>query len=365
MHRRHRRPSPRPVPLGGAALLALALACAPPPPDPSDPVRVPVRAEVVSPRPFRPTLVLFGRVEPAATIPVLAPEEGRVSYPPRFAGGLRTGEEVRAGELLVRIHNPDLDHDLAEAELFERSAEAELERARRGVDAGFLPEVELKRREVEAEIAAERLASTRARVERLEVGAPARGLLDVEEPVAPGAHVDARAPLAAVAAAGPPRIEALAAGGDLPSLRPGLEAECVLPGGERIVARGRLAEVARQVAPNGTVRLVVQVAERGGLPAAGEGVEVRVLLDERRQALVVPEESLVRASGVAALFVLESSGEVFRARRRVVETGRSGDGRVEILDGLRAGERIAVRGVEMLSDGVLAVAAQEEESAPP
>jgi len=107
------------------------------------------------------------------------------------------------------------------------------------------------------------------------------------------------------------------------------------------------------------VRLVVTVDEDLGLPPPGEGLELRVLLHERPAALTLPEEALLVDGGMAAVFVLEPIGSDYKARLRPVRPGSRAGGRFEVLDGVRDGERVAVRGTELLADGQLAVEAEE------
>ena len=343
----------------GPILLALVLAaCQPPEEDRPTRASVPVRSEVLEPRPFQASLRLLGRVEPAARLELRATHSGKIRYPARFASGLRTGETVEKGELLFEIDNDDVRLRLAEAELAARLAETELERARQGVEGGFLSAAELKQREIQAELAAERLKSARLQSRRLRHLAPRSGRLSVARVVPPGSEIPARDLLIAeLAGEGLPRIETWAAAADLERLRPGLEVRCLPPSGDRAIGRGRVGEVAGRVDRSGTVRLVVEITEDLGLPLPGEGVELEVLLEAKESALTLPREALIIDGGVTSVFVLEPSGSGYRARRRLVQSGSSRDGRVEILDGLKASERVAVRGAEFLADGLPAIEA--------
>ncbi len=135
----------------------LLLACWPRQHQAPEPAKVPVRSEVIETGPFRASLMLLGRIEPAARLQVRSPAAGLIAYPRRFAGGLRTGEPVERGELLFEIDNDEARLRRAEAELAVRLADSELARARQGVEGGFLPSAKLKQRELAAELAAERL----------------------------------------------------------------------------------------------------------------------------------------------------------------------------------------------------------------
>jgi multidrug efflux pump subunit AcrA (membrane-fusion protein) len=68
-----------------------------------------------------------------------------------------------------------------------------------------------------------------------------------------------------------------------------------------------------------------------------------------RQALLVPAAALVERGQLTGLYVVDGQGV---ARLRLVTVGARQAGRVEILSGLDAGERIVVEGADRVSDGV-------------
>lgn len=343
------------VPVG--LLLLLVTACQPRPEPPPPPAKVPVSTEVLEPGPFQPRLRLLGTVEPSQRIEIRSREAGKIRYARRFVDGLRTGQQVEAGELLFRLENDDLALRAAEAELQAEGAEAELKRARRGVEGGFLPDMELKNREIQMGLAEERLRTARAKLKRLEHHATTGGLLTVDAVVAPGTEVTAGQVVARLAAAGAPMVEAWASAGDLQHLRTELEVEVLDPAGRDVVGRGFLRELAGEVDAAGTVRAVVVIEEDLDMPRPGEGVEVEVLLPRRDQVLTVPEEALLIESGVSRGFALSPSGNDYKAEKRLVQTGLRSGQRVEVLYGFEAGERVAVRGAEFLADGLLATEA--------
>ena len=74
-------------------------------------------------------------------------------------------------------------------------------------------------------------------------------------------------------------------------------------------------------------------------------------LGQRKEVLSVPLEALTFWSGGRAVFVLEPAGRAYEARRVRVQLGDRNAERVEITDGLREGDRVAVAGVSQLTDG--------------
>lgn len=358
-------------------LLLLLGACEPPPAPPPPSAEVPVRTEVVEAETFRPALRLLGQVEPASRIALRPDVGGEIRYPERFAGGLRTGEQVRRGETLFFVADPSRRLALEEARLQAELAESELERARLGVQGGFLPESDLKRAEIDARLARERLEGAAADVERLEVRAPVSGVLRVDQRLAPGSRVGTATVVAWITAEGDLVVEAWVAASDLERLAAalsegagpggGVPAELLErgsgDGGATLVGRGRLAELAREVGAGGVARAVIDVTEDLGMPQVGDGVEVELLLPPREDAVTVPERALVVHGSVATVYVLDPLEHGYRARSRQVIPGARHGGRVEILDGLSPGETIAVEGAELLADGMTAVDAAGDSEA--
>lgn len=332
--------------------LAAFLACQPAAPPPAAPAPVAVTSETVSSGPFRPFLRLLGTVQPAGLIELRSPGAGRLDYPSRFASGLRTGAEVRRGELLFEVDDPDVRLLLVEHRLAARQAETELERSRRGVEEGFLPSSELDQRQIQAELARERLAAAERAAGRLRLEAPADGILRVDEVREPGAEVSAGVRLAELATRGAPKVEAWASAADLEWLRPGLPVDCLDSRSEKLLARGILSELAGEVDAAGVARLVATLETPDGALRPGIGVLLRVGLAERAEALTVAERALVTQGGVTSVFVLEPRGDGHVARPRLVRIGQRSGERVEVLDGVREGDRIALDGVEYLAEGV-------------
>jgi HlyD family secretion protein len=87
-------------------------------------------------------------------------------------------------------------------------------------------------------------------------------------------------------------------------------------------------------------RVTVVVGFAGGEVPLGDRfrVEVRVVLDERADALLVPEGALFRLGAEWHAFAVEGG----RARRRRVETGLRDGRRREVVQGLREGETVVV-----------------------
>jgi membrane fusion protein (multidrug efflux system) len=94
-----------------------------------------------------------------------------------------------------------------------------------------------------------------------------------------------------------------------------------------------------------TVR--AEVPNRDGALKPGMFLNVS-LREERGQVVTIPEEALVPEEGRQFVFVVSDE----RVRKREVSIGRRKPGKVEIVSGLTAGERVVVEGTQKVRDGV-------------
>ena len=76
-------------------------------------------------------------------------------------------------------------------------------------------------------------------------------------------------------------------------------------------------------------------------------VRVRVIVGERADALLVPEESIVPQGGEFYVYKVVDGA----ARRVPVKIGVRRDAKVEILQGLAAGDQVVTAGMRLSRDG--------------
>ena len=132
--------------------------------------------------------------------------------------------------------------------------------------------------------------------------------------------------------------------------------------GQRVVLRARDGQVAArgeidlilpvidETTRTGTARVIID--NPGGELRPGQFVTAEITTGEGMSVLHVPSDAIVEVEGRASLFVPAEGGFA----PRPVETGSSGDGLTEILQGLSAGDRF-------VSDGAFTLKAQLEKDA--
>lgn len=335
--------SSRPLALIAFCLFLASCGKAPPEaakkrPDPS------VKVEEITPRAFTRTLPLIGSVEPAQVATLSSPAEGPVAD-----CSVREGDVVKAGQVLLNIGR-DLSATAAVG-----AAREELERQQRDFDR-------ISALVKDNALAGEQLDIARSGLERARAGlaqavqvsadyavtAPWAGVVSRLH-VADGKYVSPRAAL--IDLFDPSslvlRFQAPEAFANKIAVDQKLTARFdALPKQEfdlRVIrAYPELDRRLRMRTYEASLPLEAQ-AFRPGFFA-----RIEVSLHSEPEALTVPVEAVVSTQELQGnLWVLENG----KAMAREVQLGFEQDGRVWIREGLQAGDKVLVEGIEGLHDG--------------
>ncbi len=122
-----------------------------------------------------------------------------------------------------------------------------------------------------------------------------------------------------------------------------------LPDNSQYPLRGLVDFADPQVDPEtGTFSVRAEMANPERILLPGQFTKVRLLLDVREHATVVPTKSVVIEKGGAYIFVIRPDSV---AERRMIELGPEIDNRVIVERGVIPGERIVVEGFHKLTHG--------------
>jgi RND family efflux transporter MFP subunit len=115
---------------------------------------------------------------------------------------------------------------------------------------------------------------------------------------------------------------------------------------EPLIAKiSRLSPAADPTAHTHLVKLDVSA------PNLRSGAFARVLFPTGQQSVLkVPQEAVLNRAGITGVFVLDDKG---MAEYRMVRTGSSDNGQIEILSGLSAGDRVVTRNALAVNNGDL------------
>lgn len=322
---------------------------------------------VVAERALRESVDVAGQVRPRAggDAVVSAPIAGRILSAERRPAG----SPVRAGEVLAEIvprsANPGdratLELEVREATAALELAAAESKRVERLSAEGAVPARRASEAQLAERQARSRLDSARSRLAQFDAVRTGRGAVAAEHrysvraPIA-GAIVESRATPGSAVEEGNElfRIVAVdsvlvvahvpeAAASRLAAVAGG---ELVVEGAAAPVPLGRLLTRGRVIDPRTrTVPLTFEWPRPDPRFAVGQSVQVRLLGDRGAPAPVVPESAVVDDGGRPVVFS-QLAGETFE--RRPVRLGRRESGFVEVVEGLRVGDRVVIRGAPLV-----------------
>lgn len=263
------------------------------------------------------------------------------------------GAAVAAGDPLIRIDDRILRSQVAEAEARASLAGETWERRRRLFEEdGVGSELAYLEARYQAEQAGASLAALRERLARTTVTAPIPGILERRE-VEVGAMVSPGAPVARIVEIDPVRVT-----GGVPERY----AADVKLGSEAVVSfdvlagetyGGRVDYVGATVNPrNRTFEAELRLPNPGLAIKPEMVANIEILTGTIPGAIVVPQESLVRAEEGFVAFVVGSNGSGAEvAELREVTLGPSQRDQVVVEDGLRRGDRLIVLGQNLVVGG--------------
>ena len=267
------------------------------------------------------------------------------------------GQQVRKGQVLLELDHRTLDSDLQQASAGLSEAEAGVALAHanlaRGellvkdkyISASQLDELRAARTQAQARRNTARAARDAAQLRRdfAELRAPADGVIS-KRLVQPGQVVAAGTELLRLIRDGRLEWRAELPEDDLARVQPG--ATVLLPSSAGTVS-GRIRAVSPGVdSQTRTGTIYADLPEPGPLQP-GSYVEGRIVTGAGN-ALMVPAASVVERDGHAYVYGVDGNKIVHRLR---VRTGVEVDGRIEILDGLKAGDAVVEQGAGFLGDG--------------
>ncbi|MFZ6045409.1 MdtA/MuxA family multidrug efflux RND transporter periplasmic adaptor subunit [Pseudomonas sp. CR3202] len=117
------------------------------------------------------------------------------------------------------------------------------------------------------------------------------------------------------------------------------------------LALGELQSLDNQIdASSGTVKLKAEFANADGALFPNQFVNVRLGLETLENAVLLPTEAIQRGTDGTFVYALDDQN---RVRRQAVVLGAADAGRVAVENGVRAGDRVVLDGIDRLRSGTL------------
>jgi membrane fusion protein (multidrug efflux system) len=284
-----------------------------------------------------------GTFEPNEMVEVKSEVAGRVA-----SISFEEGAKVAEGDVLFVLDDAKwrAERDAAEARF--KKARNNLERSRRLLEEKTISPQEFDDVEAEFKAANAELALTEKRLADATIRSPLNGYASWRR-VSPGKYVEVGETLVTVVENDPMKIDFAVPERYLPQLRLGQNVNVrVAASGNQIFA-GTVYFIDPIVDPSTrTVKIRAQIPNPDGELRAGQYANVELIVATRENAVVVPEHAIVPQIDKLTVFVVRDGV----AHRREVRLGTRLPGKVEISEGVAAGEEVVVAGQQKLRDQI-------------
>ena len=342
--------------------------------------------EIVSPQSIAGVIPATGKILiPENHVAVIGPvNEGRIVR--LYAG---QGTRVRKGQKLADLESADIDQAeadylkaLADYENAVRSSAAEVKLAQESYDRNKLlyeqkitagknlqsaeHDLEVAKAAGESSVNGTKAALTAARRHLLILGineatidslakktdlaatfslnSPIDGIV-VERNATVGASVGTDANVFKIIDLSQVWIDANVFEKDLQRVKTGQEVKLTVPAFPQTTFTGRVIFVDSVVDPDTrTVKVRTEVANPDGRLKPDMFANVQIVTDVNRAAISIPQSAVLNDEGKSIVFVAEGDGY----KKRQVQPGIQNNDRVEIVDGLNAGDKVVVKGNYLL-----------------
>jgi membrane fusion protein, heavy metal efflux system len=323
---------------------------------------------LVQERTLRESLSVPGEVHPktGGEVEVTAPSAGRILAASEFPA---IGSTVQKGQILATLiprtanlaERANLELAVSEATTELNLARKDQGRAERLFASGAVPARRVEEAEAQESLAAARFKASENRLKQYEATRTATGESSIEPqfplraPIAgivaevlvpAGTSVEEGQKICHIVSIDPVYVAAIVPEADAYRLRQLNGGEILWAGQQSPHSLGRQVSSSPLVDPATRTRSVFyETSNSGRQLAIGQMVSLRLFTGSIMKTTAIPEGAVVDDGGRPVVFV-QIGGESFQ--RRPVQLGGRESGYVQVLDGVKPGERIVTRGAYLI-----------------
>lgn len=306
-----------------------------------------VEVNTVEPMTFTETIRLTGSVQANQDVMISAEESGVLREIM-----VEKGNRVRAGQEIFRLDDDLLSAQVEQARAMAALARETWERRKRLYEEDQVgSELVYLEAKYAAEQAAANLRLLEERLERTVIRAPIAGVLDSRE-IEVGSMVGAGTPVARIIDNDPVKITAGVPERYAPDVRTGARADVTFDVLAGEVFTGDITYVGVAVNPrNRTFPVELVLPNPGGMIKPEMVANLELVRRSMDEAVVIPQEALVRTETGFVVFLVEEGEDGRLAREQEVQVGPGQGNQVRIVSGLSAGDRLIVVGQHSVAAG--------------
>lgn len=259
--------------------------------------------------------------------------------------GFTDGQRVRKGQLLVQMDDTLQVAQLAQAKAAAAIARTNLQRNRELVAQNFVSQSVVDQSQAALEVADAQVALAQAQLERMKMFAPFDAIAGIRA-IAVGDYIKDGADVVQLEDVSSVWVDFRLPERYLAQLRTGQSVAVTLDALPGRALTAQVAAVDSQLDASGRSVLVrARLTNPGGELRSGLFARARIVFGVREAAVTVPEEALVPLGNEQFLVKVIPGPDGSRIGQRIAaRLGARVPGRVEILEGLKAGDTVVVAG---------------------
>lgn len=289
----------------------------------------------------------IGTVESAEGITISAEVAGKVK---RIA--FKSGEFVRAGEVIIEQETGNEEAQLAAFTARLNLAQTTFERLEQLKQKNTVSQSELDLARQQKESAQGDVDNVKTTLQKKILRAPFDGRLGIRQ-VDLGQDLQVGAPIVSLQASNRVRVNFPVPQSWVVQLKKGMEVNLDL-GKPGQVLKTSISAIGAEINPttrNATVQASLENTDNQLLP--GMAVKVEVLMSTPKEVLAIPSTAIVYAPFGDTVYVVEPGEQAnsLKARQQFIRTGEHRGDFVEILDGLKLGQKVVASGAFKLMNG--------------
>ncbi|MFZ2491787.1 MAG: efflux RND transporter periplasmic adaptor subunit [Thermoanaerobaculia bacterium] len=257
------------------------------------------------------------------------------------------GDHIQQGQPLALLNRGDAQILREKARVRASNARVAFVRASDMNEKSLVSQDAFDKVSMEKQVADQELAEAEYRLGKTTIRAPFSGTV-TERMINVGQHVRPSDVLFTLTDFDPLVARIFLPERDVLTLQNGREVRLTLRASSEVAFRGRIRQISPVVdTSTGTVKVTVEAVNPPAAVRPGAFVTVEIVRETRPSAMRVPREAVVRELREAHVFVAD--GKV--ARRRDVTLGIEEGNVVEVVSGVKVGDKVIVAGQGALKDG--------------
>ena len=314
-------------------------------------VAINVSVEEIKTQPFEKTMVTTGTVKPEEEFLYTSEIAGEyyLQKNPLTGRNYRMGDKVRKGDVIIRIKDEEYVNqtNIEGAKLDLDISKMEYEKQQALYQKGGVTLREVVNSEKTFVTARQNYDNAKIKLSKMEIETPFSGVITDLPYYANGIRIDAGVPLVTVMQYSivmmdlnlPENLM-----GNVKLMQPARIMNYSIPDD---TLKGRISELSPAIdEETRSFKGRIEVMNKELKLRPGMFVKAEIVVASRDSAIVIPKDVMLAMGNRRYVFVAQRE----TARRRYITTGLENNGFVEVVSGLKPGERLIVKGFETLRD---------------